>query len=161
MRVDKTKCLDKEEASEGMLQVLGNVLCSNSFFTKYFLIQELEIKTKKETRLLKVHLGSLNHPSIGTQRHICWGYIVFIFTRILIGKRELDFAVIGTARERRGFPSKEITNMSGNRFNTLHCINGKNFQIQKWIDNNVVTIIMIPHTPHETFTRNRKNPRVY
>ena len=68
---------------------------------------------------------------------------------------------VGTAMERRGLPPKWIKDISDSRFNTLRWINDeRNFQIQKFIDNNLVTMITKLHTPEKTIRRMRKKPRV-
>ena len=73
----------------------------------------------------------------------------------------MNVAICGTARARRGWPPKEYKNIFDERFNSLYCINDKdNFQIQRWVDNNVVTMVMTMHTTDETVSCVRKKPRV-
>ena len=73
----------------------------------------------------------------------------------------MTVAICGTARARRGWPPKEYKHIFDERFNSLYWINDKdNFQIQQWVDNNVVTMVMTMHTPDETVSHVRKKPRV-
>ena len=73
----------------------------------------------------------------------------------------MNVAICGTARARRGWPLKEYKNIFDERFNSLYWINDKdNFQIQRWVDNNVVTMVTTMHTPDETVSHIRKKPRV-
>lgn len=84
----------------------------------------------------------------------------FTFPRTLTGLRELGIAVVGTARGRRGWPPKEIKRISDDRFNTLYWINDeRNFQIQRWVDNNTVTMVSTMHTAEETVLKLRRKPR--
>ena len=86
---------------------------------------------------------------------------LFAFPWMFIGVREIGVEFIGTERERRGFPPKYINKISDKQFNTIHWINYKrNFQIQRWIDQNVVTMITKLHTLEDTNRRIRKKPRV-
>ena len=65
-----------------------------------------------------------------------WDWINFTCNCVLIGEREIGGLVVGNKISRRGWPPKEINNISDNRFNNLHWINNeRNFQIQKWIHN--------------------------
>ena len=73
----------------------------------------------------------------------------------------MNVAVCGTARARRGWPPKEYKNIFDEHFNSLYWINDKdNFQIQRWVDNNVVTMVTTMRTPDETVSRVRKKLRV-
>ena len=73
----------------------------------------------------------------------------------------MNVAICGTARARQGWPPKEYKNIFDERFNSLYWINNKdNFQIQQWVDNNVVTMVTTMHTPDKTVSRVRKKPRV-
>ena len=86
---------------------------------------------------------------------------LFTLSKVLSGAREMNVAICGTARARRGWPPKEYKNIFDERFNSLYWINDKdNFQIQRWVDNNVVTMVTTMHTPDETVSRIRKKPRV-
>ena len=67
---------------------------------------------------------------------------------------------VGTARERIGWPPKDINNIYNNQFNTICWINNeRNFQIHQWIDKFFVTVILF-HTPEETFKITSNKPRV-
>ena len=73
----------------------------------------------------------------------------------------MNVAICGTARARQGWPLKEYKNIFNDRCNSLYWINDKdNFQIQRWVDNNVVTMVTTMHTPDETVSRARNKPRV-
>ena len=80
---------------------------------------------------------------------------------MIVGAQELGVAVVGTARARRGWPAKEIKDIKDDRFNTLYWLNDKkDYQIQRWVDNNIVTMVTSFHTAEKTITRIRKKPRV-
>ena len=73
----------------------------------------------------------------------------------------MNVAICGTARARRGWPPKEYKNIFDECFNSLYWINDKdNFQIQRWVDNNAVTMVTTMHTHDETVSCVRKKPRV-
>ena len=73
----------------------------------------------------------------------------------------MNVAVCGTARARRGWPPKKYKSIFDEHFNSLYWINDKdNFQIQRWVDNNVVTMVTTMHTPDKTVSRVREKPRV-
>ena len=56
---------------------------------------------------------------------------------------------------------KSTKNIFDECFNSLYWINDKdNFQIQRWVDNNVVTMAMTMHTSDKTVSCIRKKPRV-
>ena len=85
----------------------------------------------------------------------------FTWSRAIVGARERGVAVVGTARAKRGWPPKEIRNILDDRFNTLHWMNDvDNYQIQRWIDNNIVMMVSTLHGPNEEVLRERKKPRV-
>ena len=88
-------------------------------------------------------------------KEVCVGMDNFLtLPCMLISAREICVAVVGTARAKRGGPPKYMKNISDSRFNTLHWINDKRtFQIQWWIDNNVVTKTMELHTLEYTTRR--------
>ena len=87
---------------------------------------------------------------------------VFTFRQILIVAKELGVMIFGTEKETIGCWKKYINNISDRRFNTLHYINDeRNFHIQQWIDQNVVTMITKLHTPEDNNRRIRKNARFY
>ena len=73
----------------------------------------------------------------------------------------MNVAFCGTARARQGWPPKEYKDIFNEHFNSLYWISDKdNFQIQRWVDNNVVTMVTTMHTNDETVSCVRKKPRV-
>ena len=127
------------------------------FYTNYFWMQELEIQMKIVIRTLILQSFSFNHSPIEIQRSMWWVWINFNFPRVLIGLRGLSNTVVVTAREIIGWSPKQINNMYGILFNTIQWINDEiKFHIQKWIDNNVVTIITTLHTSEYTIRKIRK-----
>ena len=86
---------------------------------------------------------------------------VFTFHHILIVAKELGVMIFGIESKVIGCLPKQIMNISDRQFNTLHLINDeRNFQIQQWIDQNVVTMITKLHTLEDANRRIRKKPRV-
>ncbi len=67
---------------------------------------------------------------------------------------------VGTARSRKGWPPKPITDVEDKRFNTLYHYDDTNdFRIFRWVDDNVVTIVSIIHSGEEVIMQRRKRPR--
>ena len=85
----------------------------------------------------------------------------FTFPSVIIGMRARNVAVVGTARARRGWPPKEMRNITDGRFNTLYTMNDDfNFKILRWVDNNIVTMVSTLHDGEESIERRRKRPRL-
>ena len=82
---------------------------------------------------------------------------LFTYSRSLIGARERHVAVVGTARAQGGWPPKEYRDVEEERFNSLHV---DNFQINRWVDNNIVTMVTTMHELDETTVCVRKKPQV-
>ena len=71
----------------------------------------------------------------------------------------MNVAICRTAAVRRGWPPKEYKNIFDEHSNSFYCINNKdNFQIQRWVDNNVVTMVTTMHTPDKTVSHIGKKP---
>ena len=86
---------------------------------------------------------------------------LFTSSKVLSGASAMNVAICGPARARQGWPPKEYKNIFNECFNSLYWINDKdNFQIQPWVDNNVVTMVTTMHTHDETVSHVRKKPRV-
>ena len=72
----------------------------------------------------------------------------------------MNVAICGTARARQGWPPKEYKNIFNECFNSLCWINDKdNFQIQQWVDNNVVTVVTTMHERIPSTTPGAEPPR--
>ena len=85
----------------------------------------------------------------------------FTLPNALHGLRQLGVACVGTARARRGWPPKELTEIDDDRFNTIHTMRDeKSFRIFRWVDNNVVTMVSTLHDGKEKIERERKKPRI-
>ena len=75
---------------------------------------------------------------------------LFTWSRVLKGARDMNVAIVGTARAKRGWPPKEIKHIKDDRFNTLYWQNDKdNYTIMRWVDNNIVMMVLSFHTPYD------------
>src|SRR6056300_271631 len=84
----------------------------------------------------------------------------FTLPKAVKGLKDENIGVVGTARARHGWPSKEFKKVDDKRFNTLYTLTDKDgFKIMRWVDNNVVTMVSTLHDGTETITRQRKRPR--
>ena len=86
-------------------------------------------------------------------------------TKTMIGTRKCNVAAMGTARGRPGWPPKEIDKelIQDKRYNSLYYMNDKvgNYQIFRWIDNNIVKMVSNVHTgaeSNEHVLRNKRKP---
>ena len=79
---------------------------------------------------------------------------------ILKGACDMNVAIVGTARAKRGCPPKEIKRIKDDCFNTLYWQNDKdNYTIMRWVDNNIVTMVSSFHTPYNVVKSIRRKPR--
>ena len=99
-------------------------------------------------------------PRRETLRYVVGMDNYFTYSAVISGLRALGVATIGTARAKRGWPPREMYNITDSRFNTLYLMKDKdNYLIGRWVDNNVVTMVSTCHTGYETIKRHRRRPR--
>ena len=137
------------------------ICCANSGFCYHYIpaARTGNVEGRKIIDSVLLLLGKL--PQKESKQYVAAMDNLFTLSKVLSGAREMNVAICGTARARRGWPPKEYKNIFDERFNSLYWINDKdNFQIQRWVDNNVVTMVTTMHTPDETVSRIRKKPRV-
>ena len=83
------------------------------------------------------------------------------YSKTLKGTRDLGVAAFGTAKAKRGWPPKEIKNVSDMRFNTLYWMHDKDdYLIMRWVDNSVVTMVSTFHNPSHTTKRQGRSPEL-
>ena len=137
------------------------ICCANSGFCYHYIpaARTGNIEGRKIIDLVLLLLGKL--PQKESKQYVAAMDNLFTLSKVLSGARAMNVAICGTARARRGCPPKEYKNIFNERFNSLYWINNKdNFQIQRWVDNNVVTMVTTMHTPDEMVSHIRKKPRV-
>lgn len=84
----------------------------------------------------------------------------FTTPRVMVESRQKNVGVIGTARNRRGWPDPEYRNIGDDRFNSLYVWHHQdNYLVCRWVDNNVVNMVSTIHTGDETVVRHRRKPR--
>ena len=137
------------------------ICCANSGFCYHYIppARTGNVEGGKIIDLVLLLLGKL--PQKESRQYVAAMDNLFTLSKVLSGARAMNVAICGTARARHGWPLKEYKNIFDERFNSLYWINDKdNFQIQQWVDNNVVTMVTTMHTPDKTVSRVRKKPRV-
>jgi hypothetical protein len=71
----------------------------------------------------------------------------FTLPSFMESTRSAGVAVVGTARNRRGWPPTEYKEVNYDQFTSVYCINdNQNFRIIRWVDNNVVNMVTTLHT---------------
>jgi len=107
---------------------------------------------------VKALLESL--PQRGNLQYVCGMDNLFTTRQVMTESRSLGVGVVGTARARRGWPPKEIKQVSDERFNTFYLLKDQaNYLIGRWVDNNIVTMVSTLHTGREEILRFRRRPR--
>ena len=71
-------------------------------------------------------------PLRDTKKYVCGLDNLFTWSRVLKGAHDMNVAIVGTARAKRGWPPKEIKHIKDDRFNTLYWQNDKdNYSIMR------------------------------
>jgi hypothetical protein len=83
----------------------------------------------------------------------------FTTERVIKMTREKGVGIVGTARNRRGWPPAEYKNINDTRFNTWYVWHEDDYSICRWVDNNVVNMVTTIHTGDETITQKRRRPK--
>lgn len=84
----------------------------------------------------------------------------FTYPRVMAKLRELGIGVVGTARNRSGWPPKELVLPENSTFNSLvWSVDDFGTMVVKWIDNNQVFLVSTVHTANQSIERPRKRPR--
>jgi Transposase IS4 len=79
---------------------------------------------------------------------------------VLTESRQQNVAVIGTARNRRGWLPAEYKKIDDERFNLWYVWHhDDNYLNCRWVDNNVVNMVTTLHTGDKTIVRQRRRPR--
>ena len=137
------------------------ICCANSGFCYHYMptARTGNVEGRKIIDSVLLLLGKL--PQKELRQYVAAMDNLFTLSKVLSGARAINVAICGTARARRGWPPKEYKNIFDEHFNSLYWINDKdNFQIQQWVDNNVVTMVTTMHTPDKTVSHVRKKLRV-
>jgi hypothetical protein len=79
----------------------------------------------------------------------------FTTERVIKMTREEGIGIVGTARNRRGWPPTEYKNIKDTRFNTWYVWHEDDYAICRWVDNNVVNMVTTIRTGDETITQKR------
>jgi hypothetical protein len=99
-------------------------------------------------------------PLRGTKKYVVGMDNFFTFSRTIVAARERHVAIVGTAKAKTGWPPRELYPITDSRCNTLHWINDKDhYQIQRWVDNNVVTMVTTMYEASESISQMRKKHR--
>ena len=99
-------------------------------------------------------------PLRDTKKYVCGLDNLSTWSRVLKGARDMNVAIVGTARAKRGWPPKEIKCIKDDCFNTLYWQNDKdNYTIMRWVDNNIVMMVSSFHTPYDVKKSIQRKPR--
>jgi len=83
----------------------------------------------------------------------------FTTERVIKMTREKGVGVVGTARNRRGWPPAEYKSIDDARFNSWYVYHQDEYAICRWVDNNIVNMVTTMHTGDETTTQARRRPK--
>lgn len=84
----------------------------------------------------------------------------FTYPKVMSELRARNIGVLGTARNRRGWPPEQLKLSSNPTFNELvWCRDQLGTLVVRWVDNSCVLMVSTVHSPHEKILRPRKKPR--
>eukprot|EP00977_Amphora_coffeiformis_P020066 scaffold7821_cov107-Amphora_coffeaeformis.AAC.3 len=104
--------------------------------------------------VMMIPTSPLHNYVVGMDNYFTWAKVVTSLTEMGVG-------CVGMARYARGWPPKEMKEITDGRYNTLYTMVDKGkFLIARWIDINVVTMVFNVHISQEQIDQNCKRPRL-